>query len=106
MSWLKQQNKRTEGRYLEDLLETCLDPELLEWCLAYFVVEGTCKTKGEPKKCTGHAQRCGFCLQLQTDFTSAESSCKLTPGTHTSHAKLSRWTHNRDGTAGASGVLV
>ena len=98
MLWLKQRSKRTEGRYLEDLLETSLDPE--------FVVEGTCKTKGEPKKRTGHAQRCGFCLQLQTDFTSAESSCKLTPGTHTSHAKLSRWTHNRDGTAGASGVLV
>ena len=40
--------------YSEDLLETCLDPELLEWCMAYSVVEGTYKTKGEPQKHIGH----------------------------------------------------
>ena len=50
----EQQNKRTGGRYSKDLLETCLDPELFEWCLVYFVVEGTYKTKGEPQKHTGH----------------------------------------------------
>ena len=42
--------ERTGGAYPEDLLETCLDPKVLERCLAYFVVEGTRNTKGEPYK--------------------------------------------------------
>ena len=48
--WVKQRNERTGGSYPEDLLETCLDPKVLEQCLAYFVVEGTHNTKGEPYK--------------------------------------------------------
>ena len=47
-AWVNQRNERTGGTYPEDLLETCLDPKVLEQCLAYFVVEGTRNTKGEP----------------------------------------------------------
>ena len=50
-AWVKHRNEHTAWRaYLEDILEMCLDPIVLERCLAYFVVEGTCNTKGEPFK--------------------------------------------------------
>ena len=47
---MKHRNEQTGGAYPEDLLETCLDPIVLERCLAYFVVEVTRNTKGEPYK--------------------------------------------------------
>lgn len=47
---MKQRNEQTGGGCPEDLMETdaCLKPQVLERWLAYFVVEGTRNTKGEP----------------------------------------------------------